>query len=91
MWIENGLINKLLAIRVVERNGNDVVFTKAFSLFMIGCINRQVKLKTISECRSAMRRYDSALRYLSDDEVRAVMVLLGFYIEHMDKPVPGAR
>ncbi len=91
MWIENGLINKLLAYRVVERNGNDIVFTKAFSLFMVGCINRQAQLKTISECRSAMRRYDSALRYLSDDEVRAVMVLLGFYIEHMDKPLPSAR
>jgi hypothetical protein len=91
MWVENGLIEKLVANEVAEKQGNDIVFTKPFSVFMIDSVNHQTSLKTIDECRNVMRRYNSALRYLSDHEVRAAMVLLGFYIEHMDKRIPAGR
>jgi hypothetical protein len=90
-WVANGLIEKLVVNKVAEKQRNDIVFTKPFSVFILDRVNHHTSLRTIEECRNVMRRYSSALRFLSDDEIRAVVVLLGFYVEHLDNPISVGR
>jgi hypothetical protein len=78
-----GLINKLAANNVVEKRNDDIVFTKAFSSFMLKCIGDGVLISTAGKYRKVLGHYESNLEFLSDTEIRAVMVLLGFYMENV--------
>jgi len=87
IWTENGLVEKLLAAKVVVKRRKGIVFSDPFSHFMLKSVEDiQQPLKILAGCRNTISRYNAALRHLSDSEVRAVMVLLGFYIQNVDGP-----
>lgn len=91
LWVQNGLVDKLVAAKVAERQWNNVVFTKSFGLFILRCMNKQVPMRTLEECRKLMCHYDSDLSALTDGEVRAIIVLLGFYLDHSESNISAAR
>lgn len=91
LWVENGLVNKLVANQVAEKQWNNITFTKSFSAFVIECINNRVPMHTLEQCRKVFCRYDRGLGRMTNNEVRAIMVLLGFYLDRLEKRVPHGR
>ncbi len=78
-------MDKLARNNVVERQENTIIFTKAFSLYMAMTIgNDGDRLQTTDQYRRVLRHYNKNLESLSDSEIRAMLVLLGFYISNVD-------
>jgi hypothetical protein len=92
LWVENGLIHKLIAARVVEKRDEDIGFTLQFRKFMNRHLQRKrTRPQTLEESHAALVDYNPVLENLSADEIGATMVLLEFYFDNTNAAVPDGR
>lgn len=91
LWVENGLIQKLMQAHAIERCQNDIVFTSQFQRFVTRQRGRITKEQTLEEWRLVLGAYDCKLMTLTPDEAGATMVLLEFFADNARTAVPDGR
>lgn len=79
----NGLISKLCAARVVERENYDLRFANDFCAYLAQYNQRNLRNKaaTVEGWRSIMNGYNNSLRTISDEEIGMTIVLLDYFLE----------
>jgi len=79
----NGLISKLCAARVVERENCDLRFANDFCTYLAQYNegNLRNKAATVEGWRSIMHGYDNSLSTISDEEIGTTIVLLDYFLE----------
>ena len=79
----NGLISKLCAARVVEKEYYDLKFANDFLAYLAEFNQGDLRSKaaTVGGWRSMMNGYDNSLKTLSDEEIGTTIVLLDFFMQ----------
>ena len=79
----NGLISKLCAARVVERENHDLRFANDFCSYLAQYNQRNLRNKaaTVEGWRNIMTGYDNSLKTISDEEIGMTIVLLDYFLE----------
>ncbi|WP_148700807.1 hypothetical protein [Candidatus Nitrososphaera evergladensis] len=93
MWVENGLIQKLIEAHAVEKYQTDIAFTKTFQRFVARQRAKITKEQTLEDWRLILGAYDYKLVNLTADEAGATMVLLEFFADNTKKKtaIPDGR
>ncbi|AIC15198.1 hypothetical protein NVIE_009700 [Nitrososphaera viennensis EN76] len=91
MWVENGLIQRLIEAHAVERHQNDIAFTKSFRKFVARQRGKITKEQTLEDWRLILGAYDYRLVNLTADEAGATMVLLEFFADNAKTAIPDGR
>ncbi len=91
LWVESGLIRKLMQAQAVERHQNDIAFTKPFQKFIAQQRGRIPKDQTLEGWRLVLAAYDCVLANLTADEAGATMILLEFFADNTKAAIPDGR
>lgn len=93
LWVENGLIRKLLEAHAVERHHTDIAFTSAFQRFVAQERGKITKEQTLEDWWLILSAFDCKLVNLTVDEAGATMVLLEFFADNARKKaaIPDGR
>jgi hypothetical protein len=79
----NGLISKLCAARVVERENHDLRFANDFCTYLAQYNRRNLRNRaaTVEGWRNIMTSYHNSLRTISDEEIGMTIMLLDYFLE----------
>lgn len=79
----SGLISKLCAGRVVERENHDLKFANDFCSYLsqYNQGNLRNKAATVEGWRNIMTGYDNSLKTISDEEIGLTIVLLDYFLK----------
>jgi len=79
----SGLISKLCAARVVEKESHDLRFTNDFCTYLAQYNQRNLRNKaaTVEGWRNIMTCYHNSLRTISDEEIGMTIMLLDYFLE----------
>jgi len=79
----SGLISKLCAGRVVERENHDLKFANDFCSYLAQYNqgNLRNKAATVEGWRNIITGYDNSLKTISDEEIGMTIVLLDYFLE----------
>ncbi|HVX01814.1 MAG TPA: hypothetical protein VHA09_01535 [Nitrososphaera sp.] len=92
MWVENGLIQKLVEAHAVERQQADIAFTRPFQRFVAKERSKITKEQTLDDWWLILSAFDCKLVSLTVDQAGATMVLLEFFADNAKKiAIPDGR
>ncbi|MEO9364140.1 MAG: hypothetical protein ABI348_09590 [Nitrososphaera sp.] len=92
MWDINGLIDKLLEVRAVEKQRKGITFTVSFRRFLVCSLRGNLtKAETLEEWRFILADYNYSLVSLSAEEIGATVVLLDYYFQNVKTAAPDGR
>jgi hypothetical protein len=77
--------------QAVERQQNDIAFTKSFQRFIARQRGKITREQTLEGWRLALGAYDCALVDLTADEAGATMILLDFFEDNTKAAIPDGR
>ncbi len=91
LWVENGLINKLIQNGVAEKHQDSIRFTKSFYKFVMKRLHGEMEMQTPEECRRLLCEYGEGLEMISYDQACATMVIFDFYYDQLEAAIPDGR